>query len=319
MDGRDAEAAPAAVVSLEEFLEHLFRGADAETAMCAEVLATLTRVRSSRAVGQLASTLTTWVDGLVGDDLLSLDRDLAARNYPSISSTRGRDRVRVPQLLARGRLETREDYRVVDAFSGLVGALGPSPDERHRLLQLLDGYSEDDQESADTAPLAVAWRAAARDLDIRFVSPHRLSGADDREIWCCGLLPDFGSPNGAVILGRFASADASAMADEAACYTSGLNPLYYEYYDRAQFEETLNDWGWFGDADAVPWLPVRRAGGRGSRLVAEEADRVRVPHRLVLDDWVVEYLIEWKHTPELLRALWEGSDLPSPHPPPAKE
>jgi hypothetical protein len=31
-----------------------------------------------------------------------------------------------------------------------------------------------------------------------------------------------------------------------------------------------------------------------------------------LDDWVVEYLIELKHDPELLRALWERSDLPFP-------
>jgi transposase len=33
-----------------------------------------------------------------------------------------------------------------------------------------------------------------------------------------------------------------------------------------------------------------------------------------LDDWVMEYLIELKHAPELLRALWERSDLPFPNP-----
>jgi hypothetical protein len=33
-----------------------------------------------------------------------------------------------------------------------------------------------------------------------------------------------------------------------------------------------------------------------------------------LDDWVMEYLIELKHTPELLRALWERSDLSFPNP-----
>jgi hypothetical protein len=35
-----------------------------------------------------------------------------------------------------------------------------------------------------------------------------------------------------------------------------------------------------------------------------------------LDDWVVEYLVELKHDPELLRALWGRSDLPFPDPPP---
>jgi transposase len=35
-----------------------------------------------------------------------------------------------------------------------------------------------------------------------------------------------------------------------------------------------------------------------------------------LDGWVVEWLVTLKHDPELLRALWERSDLPFPDPPP---
>ena len=31
-----------------------------------------------------------------------------------------------------------------------------------------------------------------------------------------------------------------------------------------------------------------------------------------LDDWAIEYLVELKHRPGLLRALWERSDLPFP-------
>lgn len=38
-----------------------------------------------------------------------------------------------------------------------------------------------------------------------------------------------------------------------------------------------------------------------------------------LDDWIVEYLVELKHDPELLRALWERSDLPFPDPTPSKD
>jgi putative transposase len=33
-----------------------------------------------------------------------------------------------------------------------------------------------------------------------------------------------------------------------------------------------------------------------------------------LDDWVIEYLAELKHDHELLRALWDASDLPFPTP-----
>jgi transposase len=35
-----------------------------------------------------------------------------------------------------------------------------------------------------------------------------------------------------------------------------------------------------------------------------------------LDDWVAEFLITLKHDPEVLRALWNGSDLPFPTTPP---
>jgi putative transposase len=33
-----------------------------------------------------------------------------------------------------------------------------------------------------------------------------------------------------------------------------------------------------------------------------------------LDDWVIEYLVELRHDPALLRKLWEGSELPFPAP-----
>ncbi len=41
-----------------------------------------------------------------------------------------------------------------------------------------------------------------------------------------------------------------------------------------------------------------------------------VPDALAdLDDWAVEYLVELKHNPGLLRALWDRSDLPFPSAP----
>jgi transposase len=53
-------------------------------------------------------------------------------------------------------------------------------------------------------------------------------------------------------------------------------------------------WGW------LKW-------GRMSNFVPDDLSD--------LDDWVVEYLVELKCNPALLRALWDRSDLPFPAPP----
>jgi hypothetical protein len=59
---------------------------------------------------------------------------------------------------------------------------------------------------------AGAWRAAAIDLGIRFASPFALRQGD-ATYWCAGWLPDFGGPNGAVILCRHALDEAFDVAD----------------------------------------------------------------------------------------------------------
>lgn len=236
-------------------LQHVFAGAPLQDPMRQEIAATLERLDSPRALRQILSTLLGWSSAIVGDSLATLDRDLAALGCVTLSQSRCQDRQTLLGVTQRGRIESRDEYRIASEFAALEGPLGPSTGQRVRLLQLLDSYSEDDQESADTAPLALAWRAAARDLGIRFASPHRLFREGQPDIWCCGVLPDFGGTNGTVILGRFSSSDAENLADERAYYTSGLNPLYYEVYEREQFEETLNDWGWFGyDSGAPPWF-----------------------------------------------------------------
>lgn len=242
-------------------LQHVFAGAPLQDPMREEITATLERLDSPRALRQILSTLLGWSSAIVGDSLATLDRELAARGCVTLSQSRCQDRETLIGVIERDGIESRDEFRIASAFAALEGPLGPSTSQRVRLLQLLDGYSEDDQESADAAPLALAWRAAARDLGIRFASPHRLSPEGQPDIWCCGALPDFGGTNGTVILGRFSSSDDDNLAEERAYYTSGLNPLYYELYEREQFEETLNDWGWFGcDSGAPPWF--RGALGR---------------------------------------------------------
>jgi len=103
----------------------------------------------------------------------------------------------------------------------------------------------------DRAPMATAWRHAAADLGIRFLSPFTIEHRG-KTYWCTGILPDFGGPLGAVIVDRHSSDDTIEICDHAGYFASGLNPLYYETYDRVRFVSALNDWGWFGSPSDVP-------------------------------------------------------------------
>jgi len=120
-----------------------------------------------------------------------------------------------------------------------------------------------DRDTIAAAPLTVAWRSAAADLGIRFESPFRFEYRAT-VYWCSGWLPDFGGPTGTIIAGRDTVDDFLDAADGAGYYTSGLNPLHYETYDRKLFVETLNDWVWYGDpSQSPPWFSggINRHGG----------------------------------------------------------
>jgi len=111
---------------------------------------------------------------------------------------------------------------------------------------------------------ARAWREAAADLGIRFESPFPMQ-RHGATYWCAGLLPDFGGPRGAIIASRQSHDDVFDVAEALGFYASGLSPYHYETYERASFVETLNDWGWFGDASRKPsWFAgaVGRHGGK---------------------------------------------------------
>lgn len=116
-----------------------------------------------------------------------------------------------------------------------------------------------DRKTIASARMAVAWRKAAADLGVRFVSPFgvKLRG---RTYWSSGWLPDFGCPLGAIIAGRHTVDEIFDVCDALGYYASGLNPDYYETYNRERFMETLNDWGWFGSRSRAPtWF----SGGFG--------------------------------------------------------
>ncbi len=110
--------------------------------------------------------------------------------------------------------------------------------------------------------MALAWKAAAADLGIRFVCPFVLESGGTRYV-CTGLLPDFGGSKGTLVCSRFDpipdDVNVYDIADNEGYYTSGLNPRTYETYERSRFVETLDDWGWFGAGTAVPsWFGGQR-------------------------------------------------------------
>ena len=108
-------------------------------------------------------------------------------------------------------------------------------------------------------PMAQAWLDAGRDLRIRVVHPFSFTSRSGKTAVTQGVfLPDFGSTAGMLLLCRFDSDAVHDIAEDTEFYSSGLNPIHYEPYDRLHFIEALNDWGWFGDPSVAPdWFSGR--------------------------------------------------------------
>jgi hypothetical protein len=99
------------------------------------------------------------------------------------------------------------------------------------------------------------WRQAASDLGIRFESPFRLRTHLGEEVECAGWLPDFAGPKGMLIISMEDPDEVRDLAEEQGYYTSGLNPRYYELYDRDRFIGMLSELGYAGPPDRAPaWL-----------------------------------------------------------------
>jgi hypothetical protein len=113
-------------------------------------------------------------------------------------------------------------------------------------------------------PAAQAWIDASRDLGIRYIHPFTFTTRDGRRLTTTGgWLPDFGGPQGTLLLTRFDPCWMDVDDSEVRYYSSALNPRDYEPYRRPRYIETLNDWGWFGAATPPPWFTggIRRHGG----------------------------------------------------------
>jgi hypothetical protein len=108
--------------------------------------------------------------------------------------------------------------------------------------------------------LADIWRTAGSILSVRIEAPYTLQGADGTEAHCVAFLPDFGSPNGAVIgcLGdssHKSDAKLKRAAESRKIFYSFVNFDVYRGYQEDRFKETLIDWGFFGEEAHRPdWL-----------------------------------------------------------------
>ena len=99
----------------------------------------------------------------------------------------------------------------------------------------------------DIRDMIDAWEVAARELGIVVRRPFQLD-----EIEFPVLVVDFGSRDGALPL-LAGDDERFAVARRAGYFASLLNPERYCVFDRQLFEDTLNDWRWFGEGTAPAW------------------------------------------------------------------
>jgi len=97
----------------------------------------------------------------------------------------------------------------------------------------------------------LAWRQAADDLQIKVQSPFVLTTADNRTIKYDLLIEHFGSKLGTLILSTDDMTEFNT-AEEFGYYCSALNPDSYSTYERENFIDTLDDWGYYGDTSNKP-------------------------------------------------------------------
>jgi len=96
-----------------------------------------------------------------------------------------------------------------------------------------------------------AWRQAADDLQIKIQVPFILITADNRTVKYDLLIENFGSKLGTLILSMDDMTEFNT-AKKLGYYCSALNPDSYSKYDRANFIDTLNDWGFYGETSNKP-------------------------------------------------------------------
>jgi hypothetical protein len=93
-----------------------------------------------------------------------------------------------------------------------------------------------------------AWRKAKDDLEIRIDPELALTLKDRTDTFL--FIENFGGPNGTIAISADDTMDFKELT-QMGFYCSALADSY-STYDRILFIDTLNDWGFYGDKEAVP-------------------------------------------------------------------
>lgn len=96
-----------------------------------------------------------------------------------------------------------------------------------------------------------SWLKAASDLTIEIVAPFVLESRG-QSFYFVAYVKDFGSKKGTLVTIADDEEVPEVVAEEQGYYWSALDPGSYSIYDREEFVEMLDDWGWFGADDRRP-------------------------------------------------------------------
>lgn len=97
--------------------------------------------------------------------------------------------------------------------------------------------------------MARAWKEAAKDLGIEFEAPFVVKDRRGCKHVCSGIIPNFGSKLGVLVISGKQDANPEEIWDAASSVDkyrlSAMSP-HYETYDRRLFIDALRNWGWYG-------------------------------------------------------------------------
>lgn len=103
--------------------------------------------------------------------------------------------------------------------------------------------------------MARAWKEAAQDLGIEFEAPFVFKDRRGRKHLCSGIIPNFGSKLGVLVISGTQDLHPEVTWDAANSVDkyrlSAMSP-HYETYDRQLFIDALRNWGWHGPKGKRP-------------------------------------------------------------------
>ena len=99
-------------------------------------------------------------------------------------------------------------------------------------------------------PLIIAWKIAAEELGLDIICPLKVNTENGKVNYPL-LIKNFGGKKGTIIARHELFID-FPMPKDKDYYFSAVNVDYYSKYNKENFIETLEDWGFYGDEDCKP-------------------------------------------------------------------